>query len=49
MREFRCPVCRRLLFKGEIVRVQVKCPKCKKLVLLVPPCSSETFKEFKNT
>lgn len=46
MREFRCPVCRRLLFKGEIVRVQVKCPKCRKLVMLTPPICPKVSKEF---
>lgn len=34
MTEHRCPVCRRLLLKGRIVEVQIKCPKCKKLVTL---------------
>ncbi|WP_084146968.1 Com family DNA-binding transcriptional regulator [Maridesulfovibrio zosterae] len=34
MTEHRCPVCKRLLMKGNIIEVQVKCPKCKKLVEL---------------
>ncbi|WP_432735821.1 Com family DNA-binding transcriptional regulator [Maridesulfovibrio sp. FT414] len=34
MNEHRCPVCRRLLMKGKVIEVQVKCPKCKKLVTL---------------
>ena len=32
MIEHRCPVCRRLLIKGKVIDVQIKCPKCKKLV-----------------
>ncbi|NDV28035.1 Com family DNA-binding transcriptional regulator [Desulfovibrio sp. JC010] len=35
MSEHRCPVCRRLLLKGKIIEVQVKCPKCKKIVKLI--------------
>ncbi|CCO25009.1 Com family DNA-binding transcriptional regulator [Maridesulfovibrio hydrothermalis] len=35
MMEHRCPVCRRLLMKGKVVEVQVKCPKCKKLIKLI--------------
>ncbi len=35
MIEHRCPVCRRLLMKGRLIEVQVKCPKCKKIVNLV--------------
>lgn len=34
MKQWRCPVCSRLLFKGTIVRVQVKCPRCRSLTLL---------------
>ena len=30
---YRCPHCRRLLFKARIVKdVEIKCPKCSKLV-----------------
>ncbi|WP_419779244.1 Com family DNA-binding transcriptional regulator [Maridesulfovibrio sp.] len=35
MTEHRCPVCRRLLLKGKVIEVQVKCPKCKKMVRIV--------------
>ncbi|MBI9112815.1 Com family DNA-binding transcriptional regulator [Maridesulfovibrio ferrireducens] len=34
MIDHRCPVCGRLLMKGKVIEVQVKCPKCKKLVKL---------------
>jgi len=26
--EVRCPNCNRLLFKGRIIQIEVKCPKC---------------------
>ncbi|WP_156952631.1 Com family DNA-binding transcriptional regulator [Maridesulfovibrio frigidus] len=35
MIDHRCPVCGRLLMKGQLIEVQVKCPKCKKIVKLV--------------
>ena len=28
MREIRCKKCNRLLMKGEIIKVEIKCPKC---------------------
>ncbi len=28
MREIRCKKCNRLLMKGEIIEVEIKCPKC---------------------
>lgn len=34
MKEYRCKFCHKLLFKTEIsplMRIQVKCPKCKKI------------------
>lgn len=32
VREYRCPKCKRLMFKGELIgRVEVKCPKCSKV------------------
>jgi phage FluMu protein Com len=30
--EFRCPDCGKLLLKGDINSVQVKCPRCKSIV-----------------
>ncbi len=33
-KDYRCPVCKRLLFKGDINWAECKCPKCKKLVML---------------
>ncbi len=35
LKNWRCPVCARLLFRGAIIRVQVKCPRCKSMTLLV--------------
>ncbi|WP_321404558.1 Com family DNA-binding transcriptional regulator [Maridesulfovibrio sp.] len=35
MQEHRCPSCNRLLMKGKVIEVQVKCPKCKKIVRIV--------------
>lgn len=26
--EVRCPQCNRLLFKGRVIEVEIKCPKC---------------------
>lgn len=31
---YRCPVCNRWFFEGEIVRVTIKCGKCKQTVQL---------------
>jgi hypothetical protein len=30
----RCPCCRRTLFYGKIVHVEIKCPKCGKVVTI---------------
>jgi transcription initiation factor IIE alpha subunit len=32
LKRYRCPCCRRTLFYGEIYRVEIKCPKCGKVV-----------------
>ncbi|GFK92214.1 hypothetical protein NNJEOMEG_00036 [Fundidesulfovibrio magnetotacticus] len=42
MREWRCPCCQRLLFRGAIVRVQVKCPRCRSLTVLEAPAEPAT-------
>lgn len=34
MREWRCPCCQRLLFRGSIVKLQIKCPRCKSVTVL---------------
>lgn len=34
VKEYRCPVCKRLLMKGKIVVIETRCPKCKKLCAL---------------
>jgi hypothetical protein len=28
----RCPRCNKLLYRGEVIRIQIKCPRCKHLV-----------------
>jgi len=30
--DHRCPHCNRLLYRGEILRLQIKCPRCKHVV-----------------
>ena len=37
LKEYRCPVCRRLLFKGKIIEIETRCPKCKKLCRIKEP------------
>lgn len=34
VKEYRCPVCKRLLMKGKIIVIETRCPKCKKLLTL---------------
>ncbi len=34
MQEIRCKKCKRLLMKGEIKRIEIKCPKCGYLQLI---------------
>ncbi|MCG8564383.1 MAG: Com family DNA-binding transcriptional regulator [Desulfobacterales bacterium] len=36
-REYRCPVCKRLLLKGKIIEIETRCPKCKKLCRIKGP------------
>ncbi len=33
-KEYRCPVCKRLLMKGKIISIETKCPKCKKVSII---------------
>ncbi len=28
METFRCPKCKRKLFRGKVVKIEIKCPKC---------------------
>lgn len=30
--DHRCPNCNRLLYRGDILRIQIKCPRCKQVV-----------------
>jgi phage FluMu protein Com len=32
VKEIRCPACKALLMKGQVVEVEVKCRKCGKMV-----------------
>ena len=32
--DYRCPVCKRLLMRGEIVVIEIRCPKCKRMVTM---------------
>ncbi len=34
VKEYRCPVCKRLLMKGKIIVIETRCPKCKKILTL---------------
>lgn len=34
MPEHRCQYCRRLLFYGEVKRIEIKCPKCGRILEL---------------
>jgi len=34
IKEYRCPVCKRLLMKGKIVTIETRCPKCKKISII---------------
>lgn len=45
MKEIRCKKCNRLLFKGWVLRVDVKCSKCGYINKLVanPPHNVEEF------
>ena len=29
-KDYRCPLCKRLLMKGKIIVIETKCPRCKK-------------------
>jgi phage FluMu protein Com len=33
-RDYRCPLCKRLLMRGQIVKIEIRCPKCKKIISL---------------
>ncbi len=33
-KEYRCPVCKRLLMRGKIIAIETRCPKCKKIITI---------------
>ncbi|BBO69749.1 hypothetical protein DSCA_36790 [Desulfosarcina alkanivorans] len=33
-KEYRCPVCNRLLMRGNVVEIETRCPKCKKIITI---------------
>lgn len=37
VKEYRCPVCRRLLMKGKIIFIETRCPKCKRISVIREP------------
>lgn len=34
MKEYRCLTCNKLLFKGRLIVIEIKCPRCKYLQTL---------------
>ena len=32
MKQVRCPYCQKLLFKGEVAVVEIKCNSCKRII-----------------
>jgi len=30
--KYRCPYCDRLLYKGHIIEIAIKCPRCKHII-----------------
>lgn len=34
MTNYRCPYCNKLLFRGKIKKVEIKCSRCKKIVVV---------------
>lgn len=35
MNEVRCKYCRRLLFYGDVKEIQIKCPKCGRILEII--------------
>jgi phage FluMu protein Com len=48
LNEIRCVKCRRLLMKGAVIEVEVKCPKCGYLNFLIDNVPEKTFKKLKD-
>ena len=34
-KDYRCPCCNRLLVRGQLIEISLKCPKCKRIVRLI--------------
>lgn len=34
MKDIRCPICNQLLLKADVVKGQIKCTRCKKIINL---------------
>ncbi|HED1844333.1 Com family DNA-binding transcriptional regulator [Citrobacter koseri] len=34
MKEYRCSNCLKLLFKGTFNTIEIKCPRCKRIILI---------------
>lgn len=44
MHETRCPGCNKLLFKGSVIAVQIKCPRCKRIINIASASEHPTEK-----
>lgn len=34
LKDMRCPFCKQLLLKAEVIKGEIKCPRCKKIIKL---------------
>lgn len=32
MKEHRCPYCNKLLYRGDVIEIQIKCSRCKHVI-----------------
>lgn len=44
MLETRCSGCNKLLFKGSVIAVQIKCPRCKRIINIASASEHPTEK-----
>ncbi|MBC6503385.1 Com family DNA-binding transcriptional regulator [Citrobacter freundii] len=43
MQETRCTGCNKLLFKGSVIAVQIKCPRCKRIINIASASEHPTY------
>ncbi|MEG0100854.1 MAG: Com family DNA-binding transcriptional regulator [Citrobacter sp.] len=43
MQETRCLGCNKLLFKGSVIAVQIKCPRCKRISTIASATEHPTY------